>query len=447
MEPPPEPFNSLLSSVEQLETFLGAQTINSTPAILCQPPSLRPARRENLNMSSSLLATEWNAIQNSLARLFSLRSKLLQQRQACRHASHPISALPPELLQLVFSFLPRDQYHGATMAITQVCQKWRSLTLDYKELWAIGRIGSWLNFEPIALPLSRSGPNHPFDLVIDRTYHDDIPGLLPIPIVSSKTTAIKRALKPRLRSIKWAGSVSVRGSLAELLGELDPTGIDYISVDLPLLEEIVYDTPVVKSQDSWVAINGEVDASIDGIYLDGARCPKLRRLTVIGGCLKGFSLSHPILHEHTPLTSLTLKSTSLDPIHIRYMFHSNPNLKIMDFCEVKGIKCSDTDSSAKIQLYPQDFRMQNCTDGLVVSILEYTNMSRAVTMIIQLHEYWDYEEKPDPWCGDSLGVHGHTVIALTTQITNQVRATARVFAWIFNTLTALASSFASLIVS
>lgn len=134
---------SLDELVSMVDTYASTHSMIS-PVLLSQPPGTRQHRRDSLRSRENALADVLTRVASLEAKLTRVRTSVFEQQ--CSHASAqtPISALPIEILQYIFSFAVHDapkvvkERTGAFAATTlsQVCHKWRVIITNQPKLWA-----------------------------------------------------------------------------------------------------------------------------------------------------------------------------------------------------------------------------------------------------------------------------------------------------------------------
>lgn len=112
MEPFSKRFAALEAAVNGLDAFLKLQAFDLTPVILTQPPPNRDSRREYLKAALDSLDPQLVMIQELDDRIGVARKIILRHRSMAYLALQPVSAIPSEVLQTIFSYLHGRCVHG-----------------------------------------------------------------------------------------------------------------------------------------------------------------------------------------------------------------------------------------------------------------------------------------------------------------------------------------------
>lgn len=198
-----EPFSALQAALDGLDAFLRQQAPDLTPIVLTYPPTNRDARREYLKSVLDSLDPQLEMIQRLHTRIVDARNVILRRRSMCYMAQHPISALPPEILQIIFSHTYRADEGDTSVGVTlsQVCSDWRQAVHGYRPIWRCVTMRSPEDIRRLAQSLRLSGQDE-FSLKVaneDPERDQDDP----------ERSLIESALPERLSCLVWEPSDSI----------------------------------------------------------------------------------------------------------------------------------------------------------------------------------------------------------------------------------------------
>lgn len=199
MAPIPAPFAALQTAINGLDAFFKLQTFDLTPVILTQPPLNRDARPRTMEATLETLDPQLTMIQEMYARLGTAHNVILRLPSMAYSALRPVSAIPCEVLQIVFSYLHDAEEGDATTALTMshVYAFWREVVRGHERIWSFATITGTHDLHKLALPLSLSGQGD-FHLAVAprRPKTDEPSGMLPL----------QRTLRSRLSMLQRTSS-------------------------------------------------------------------------------------------------------------------------------------------------------------------------------------------------------------------------------------------------
>lgn len=199
MGPAPEPFTALGAAMDALDAFLKLQSFDFTPVVLTQPPPNRDARREYLHAAIEALDPQLTMIQQLRDRVGAVHRTLLRRRSMGCSALHPVSSLPPEVLQMIFSRV-RGQSNGdasMALALSHVCADWRRAARGYQRIWSSATIPGTDHIARLELPLSLCGMEDFHLTVTQRAKTRAVP---------HGAHSLRRILRERLSRLVWKSS-------------------------------------------------------------------------------------------------------------------------------------------------------------------------------------------------------------------------------------------------
>lgn len=194
-----DPFAAVDAALEKLALLMDASTFDSTPILVTQPPSRRAGRVATLKVMCTTLDSYQDKLDAIGRRHAELKTRLMRQRAMCVSALAPISAMPPELLQEVFTFVSAQKmytrpphYPHAGSRLAQVCSEWREVALRQQDLWSSFDVSNTGAGTAIDTFLSRSG-SLPFRLRVNDSTQPSL----------SNADHYSKKLQSRLTHLEW----------------------------------------------------------------------------------------------------------------------------------------------------------------------------------------------------------------------------------------------------
>lgn len=161
--PTQDPFIAIDSALNELEKFL-EEHHDCAPILWTHPPSQRAERITAVNTICERFDTYKAKMDALVNRTVGLGTQLMRRRAMYMSTLTPVAAMPPELLQDVFSRVTA-QDSDAARRMAQVCTEWREVSLQQKSLWTFLSVSANRSEEAVPAYLSRSSPL-PFHLQI-----------------------------------------------------------------------------------------------------------------------------------------------------------------------------------------------------------------------------------------------------------------------------------------
>lgn len=211
-DPMLEPFADLEAALDSLDAYLRLQVPDLTPVLLTHPPSARDARREYLETMLDSLGPQLEMIQRLHTRVTNARNAILRRRSMCRMAQHPISSLPPEVLQIIFSHAHSLDGYDASVAhtLSNVCVDWRQAAHAYRPIWRSITMKGPRDIRRLELSLKLSAQED-FHLTV---VNDE-------PDADGHQSPLEDALRERLSSLVWQSSASISHFFRRVLNKED----------------------------------------------------------------------------------------------------------------------------------------------------------------------------------------------------------------------------------
>lgn len=195
-----DPFAAVDVALANLGRFLDASALDCTPILLTHPPSRRAERMTALKAIHTAFDSYQEKMDAIGRRHAELKTRLTRQRAMYASALAPISAMPPELVEEIFSIVSTqdmytrpDKYPHIGSCLAQVCSEWREIALRKKDLWLSINVSKAASGDAIDMFLSRSG-SLPFHLQIDRDQRL---------LLSKADPFSSRLLQSRLTHLDW----------------------------------------------------------------------------------------------------------------------------------------------------------------------------------------------------------------------------------------------------
>lgn len=294
-----------------------------TPVIAVQPPSLRATRIRTIRTSSSILNAR-SARLNVLAGLITqAQRRLNHMRTRCQSALSPASALPEEILRIIFPLAldarPTQRNTVTRSTLSSVCRDWRAAALGQQILWSSSFISDARDEQALRMALGRYHGN---DLQLTVKH---VPPSMTFP-------SLIRTLVPRIGYLEWQGPYGLRELLSDVrrdsgyFGALKTLIMDSVdlfaspmklrdkslNVSFPQLE--VLDLRRTHVQDGFTAPTIR-ELSLLRVTLTGARLTSLlsgvsnlRRLTV---SFDGYLATSPSQNSDRPIRLPHLETLTL----------------------------------------------------------------------------------------------------------------------------------------
>lgn len=283
-------FSALETAINNIH--LDLPPVPTTPILLTPNSASRGARRLVLRNALHNINDHYTTLDRLIRKLAVIRDALHLQSAAVENAIAPVSAIPPEILRLVFHEAVAAENHqdGAVLAasLAQVSALWRAV--------AIGQGGLWENIDLSPHPSYRRYPITLVDAVMERsTGHP-------------RNLTLHHKAMPHWSRRAMRNS-RVRGSLRSLSitdygGAIQKDLSNNLHQSFPALERL---SITFERSDETGDDEMELDISPD-VSRGRVEMPKLRHLSLSQVHLFG------TIHIGTILSSLTLHDITLDPM-------------------------------------------------------------------------------------------------------------------------------------
>lgn len=205
---------------------MDAIDVDANPVLAVQPPSLRATWIRSLQTSSSIL-DDRSAQLNALVDLISQAQRLLNHKRArCRSAMAPVSALPEEILRIIFPLAldpqPTRRNNMTRLAILGVCQDWRAAALGQQSLWSSSYVSNLRDERALRVALG-------------RYYGDNLKLTLKDVPRAFDTYKLCQVLLPRLEYLEWNASfgLDLLFAVARIDGPLSFVALKTLVIDSP----------------------------------------------------------------------------------------------------------------------------------------------------------------------------------------------------------------------
>jgi hypothetical protein len=172
----PDPLSlRLLQAVEALSLRVESHLdeVDLSHPLLAPIPEEKAKRAANLETELLGAIDDSEIIASALNQLQNVRDLVFERRQRVQRAKAGITALPPEVLQIVFLALVDDHIldpvhrpfcHSAHV-LSHVCSEWRQIAIQQSALWHKIDLGLF-NENQFALKIERAGPIQPLTLAL-----------------------------------------------------------------------------------------------------------------------------------------------------------------------------------------------------------------------------------------------------------------------------------------
>lgn len=207
--------------LDQLELVVEKNTPRLiSPLLAVHPPGLRDAHARFLETRQDDMNVALTAVLSIETRVTAIRTKIQRHQRACAFARTPVSALPDELLCIIFSFAVHDNVTttewrprapsplSVAIALSKVCRKWHMMATNLRALWTSLHL-SEDDLQRADNIIRRSGPE-PIEVKIIKgqflpsdylaTEFQQRLKILSVPCHTDVQEALTRCLKPKATS-------------------------------------------------------------------------------------------------------------------------------------------------------------------------------------------------------------------------------------------------------
>lgn len=125
----------LESSISALEAFSQITDIHPRPVLFEQVPTKRKTAILTIKAALSVYDEQYQKFTGITEKLSQLGLALQRRRNRARSCLIPISAIPPEILRIIFEFAIDPLYPDIPTAISHVSSNWRRISLSQSSLW------------------------------------------------------------------------------------------------------------------------------------------------------------------------------------------------------------------------------------------------------------------------------------------------------------------------